>query len=214
MRLFRNLSLVVKLAARRGAVHGADGDGDDLRDPRSVLRKGARGRRTAGQHGASRLRGSLAGNSEAIRYGQPMAITTRRRSGTGRPSSIRRTPSTGSAMSPGARLTFFTYDAGTGAFRRTLTNVRQADGRPAVGTTLGPKARRGRPFRRGRVFGLFEVVGTDLSDDLRTGPSAPSGTVTGAIAAAVPQGSLAAATREIIQAVVVVDPVARLSVCP
>jgi hypothetical protein len=43
---------------------------------------------------------SLAGNSDTIRYGQPMAGTTRRRSGTGTPFEYSQDTWTGSAMSP------------------------------------------------------------------------------------------------------------------
>jgi hypothetical protein len=73
MRLFRKVSLVVKLAARRGAFHGADGDGDGLRDPRPVGEKA----RTAAElqaRTALRVFEEELGEQQRVnvRFGQPI----------------------------------------------------------------------------------------------------------------------------------------------
>jgi hypothetical protein len=141
---------------------------------------------------------SLAGNSDTIRYGQPIGDRHTATIWDGTPFEYSQDAMDRISDVTGARLTFFSYDAGTGAFRRSLTNVRQADGRPAVGTTLGSESPARPALTSGSQYsGYSEVVGLTISDDLRTGPS-ESGTVTGAIAAAVPQGSLAETAREII----------------
>jgi HAMP domain-containing protein len=107
----------------------------------------------------------------------------------------------------GARLTFFSYDAGTGQ------RSSDPDQCPAGGRASGGRHRRSAPkARQGglvgvAVLGLFRGSRADHSDDLRTGRVGER-PVTGAIAAAVPQGSLAGRRARSSSVLVVVDPVA------
>jgi hypothetical protein len=103
------------------------------------------------------------------------------------------------------------YEAGTGASPRTLTNVRQAMAVRRSARRLASTARDDRPSFGGvALCGLLGDRGTDLSDHLRTDAIGTRGAMTGAIAAAVPQGSLAATTQEIVRGLVVMDdPVTR-----
>jgi type III secretory pathway component EscU len=100
MRLFRNLSLVVKLTLVAGLSMALMATVMVF----AILDLSYEKAREAAELQASTalrvFEEALRESSDTIRYGQPMAITTRRRSGTEPPSSIRRTPSTGSAMSP------------------------------------------------------------------------------------------------------------------
>jgi methyl-accepting chemotaxis protein len=95
----------------------------------------------------------------------------------------------------GARLTFFTYDQESGQFFRTLTNVRHTNGRPATGTTLDAQGQAKQALLTGNAFfGHTEVLGQPFLTVYEPTTS-DSGTVTGAIAAAVPQESIAETAR-------------------
>jgi methyl-accepting chemotaxis protein len=198
MRLFRKLSLVVKLALVAGM---------SMALMATVMifaildLSHEKARHAAELQASTALRvfeDSLAGNSDTIRYGQPIGDRHTATIWDGTPFEYSQDAMDRISDVTGARLTFFSYDAGTGAFRRSLTNVRQADGRPAVGTSLGSESPARPALTSGSQYsGYSEVVGlTHLT--IYEPVLSESGTVTGAIAAAVPQGSLAAAAREII----------------
>jgi methyl-accepting chemotaxis protein len=198
MRLFRNLSLVVKLTLVAGLSMALMATVMIF----AILELSYEKAREAAELQASTalrvFEEGLAGSSEAIRFGQPMDGHYTATTWDGAPFEYSQDALDRISDVAGARLTFFTHEAGTGAFRRTLTNLRQADGRPAVGTTLGLDSPARPALSAGsRYAGYSEIVGQTFLTIYEPVRSA-NGTVTGAIAAAVPQGSLAATTREIV----------------
>jgi len=141
---------------------------------------------------------SLAGYSDTVRSGQPMAGHYTAVIWDGEAFDFPQDMLDRISDVAGARLTFFAYESDTGQFRRSFSNVRRADGRPAVGTTLDAQGSANEALLSGSRFdGYSEVLGQTfltIYEPLRS----ESGAVTGAIAAAVPQESLAATAREIV----------------
>jgi methyl-accepting chemotaxis protein len=140
----------------------------------------------------------LAGNSDTISSGQPTGNQHTATLWDGAPFQFPPDALERISDVTGARLTFFEYDERTGDFTRTLTNVRQADGRAAIGTTLDARSSAMAAIVAGSQFsGYSEVLGQTYLT-IYEPTRAPSGAITGAIAAAVPQGSLAATAQEIV----------------
>lgn len=98
-----------------------------------------------------------------------------------------------------ARLTFFAFDQRTGQFMRDATNVLNADGNPATGTPLDRSGPAYAALSTGRAFkGDTEILGSPfltLYEPIVDG----SGRVVGALAAAVPNESVAQTARDIVR---------------
>jgi methyl-accepting chemotaxis protein len=140
----------------------------------------------------------LADNSEMVRYGQPTAGHYTATIWDGAPFEFPQDVLDRTSDVAGARITLFEYENDTGLFRRAFTNVRQADGRPAVGTALDARGPVNDALLAGSQFaGFSEVLGQTFLTIYEPTRS-ESGAVTGAIAAAVPQESLAATAQEVV----------------
>jgi methyl-accepting chemotaxis protein len=102
-----------------------------------------------------------------------------------------------------AQLTFFEFDPSSGAFRRLYTNVPQEDGTYATGTLLDRSSDAHVALSDGAVFeGYTEVLGAPYLTVYEPVLSA-SGQVTGAVAAAIPQASVAETFREVMGRLVI-----------
>ncbi|MDG4649235.1 methyl-accepting chemotaxis protein [Roseibacterium sp. SDUM158017] len=96
-----------------------------------------------------------------------------------------------------AQLTLFSFDRSIGAFRREFTNVRQEDGTTATGTLLDAQSASHRALVADRRFdGYTDVLGEPFLTIYEPILS-PSGQVVGAVAAAIPQGSMAQTLSEV-----------------
>ena len=198
MRVFRKMSLVVKLALVAGLSMA-------LMSAVMVFAileiSYEKTRETADLQAETALRvfeDHLAGSSETLRSGQPMAGHYTATIWDGEAFDFPQEVLDRISDLAGARLTFFEYEGDTGLFRRTFTNVRQADGRPGVGTTLDAQEAANEALLAGSRFaGYSEVLGQTFLTIYEPTRS-ESGAVTGAIAAAVAQESIAATTREIV----------------
>jgi methyl-accepting chemotaxis protein len=198
MRVFRKMSLVVKLALVTGLSMATMAAVMIFAILELSEQKALDAANLQARTALRVFEQSLAGNSDVVSYGPALAghftATTWDGSSFDLPQEVLDRVSDVA----GAQLTFFAHEPDTGVFRRVLTNVRQADGRPAVGTTLDAQGPAKAALMAGSRFsGQTDILGQPfltIYEPIR----APNGSVTGALAAAVPQASLTATTREIV----------------
>ncbi len=134
---------------------------------------------------------SLARENEAIATGAPRDGHVTSMTWTGGALSVDREVLHRVTGMTGADLTFFTFDDAAGAFRRHTTNVLQADGSYGDGTLLDRASASHAALMADTLFaGDTEVLGQPFLTIYEPILS-PSGQIVGAVAAAIPQDSVA-----------------------